>query len=169
MKYTNELTESLKDFFGWNKARVECLAQIILSLFCVKTVNLTDLATGFKRKAKLESCYTRLKRFFREFKIDYDAVAKFLFNLFVNKGEKCFIAIDRTNWDFGIKKINILMLALTYRGIAIPIYWKLLGKKGNTNTQERIEILNRFIANFGLKVVGGIYSPLEFEIVLILY
>ncbi len=48
------------------------------------------------------------------------------------------------------KKINILMLSIVYKGIAIPLYWDLLDKRGNSNTDERISLLEKFINNFGV-------------------
>ncbi len=49
----------------------------------------------------------------------------------------------------GKRNINILMLAIVYRGIAIPILWTLLNKRGNSDTKERIALIQRFIAIFG--------------------
>jgi hypothetical protein len=162
MEYINELSNSLKVYLGWHKSRLDCVAQIIFSLLITRTVNLSELSTAFKGKAKQESSYIRLKRFFRGFVIDYDRLAEFIFWLFVEKDKKCYLTIDRTNWYFGSKKINIFMLAITYRGIAIPIFWRMLPKKGNTNTCERIELLNRFIKVFGKEIIGGILADREF-------
>ena len=63
---------------------------------------------------------------------------------------------------WGEKNINILVLAVVYRGIAIPIYWTLLNKRGNSNYRERIELLNRFIKNFGQKHILAILADREF-------
>ncbi|BCR40537.1 hypothetical protein KHAB170019_13600 [Acinetobacter baumannii] len=40
------------------------------------------------------------------------------------------------------------MLAIVYRGM-IPILWTLLNKRGNSDTKERIALIQRFIAIFG--------------------
>ena len=34
-------------------------------------------------------------------------------------------------------------------GCALPIYWLELASRGNSNTRERIELLDRFIVKFG--------------------
>ena len=47
------------------------LALFLIALLRVKTVNLVEIATGFAGKAKTESNYKRLQRFFREFELDY--------------------------------------------------------------------------------------------------
>jgi hypothetical protein len=41
----------------------------------LKTVNLAEIATGFSGKAKVESHYKRLQRFFRGFNVDYKSIA----------------------------------------------------------------------------------------------
>jgi hypothetical protein len=59
------------------------------------------------------------------------------------------LALDRTNWMLGCFAINFLVLSVVHQGIAFPIFWTFLPKKGNSNTKERIELLNRFIDHFG--------------------
>jgi hypothetical protein len=50
----------------------------LIALFRVKTVNFSELATGLMGSAKTESNYKRLQRFFREFDLDYYAIAKLI-------------------------------------------------------------------------------------------
>ena len=38
MKNINELMKSLNKYFGWNKFRIECFAQMLLGLISVRTV-----------------------------------------------------------------------------------------------------------------------------------
>jgi len=33
-----------------------------------------------------------------------------------------YLALDRTNWKWGKKNINIFTLAIAYKGVAIPVY-----------------------------------------------
>jgi Transposase DDE domain len=72
------------------------------------------------------------------------------------------LTLDRTNWQWGKKNINILMLAVVYKGIAIPIYWLLLNNKGNSNTKERIALLKRFIKRFGKTRIIRLLADREF-------
>jgi hypothetical protein len=58
------------------------------------------------------------------------------------------LSLDRTNWSFGQCQINILCLGVVYQGIAIPLVWTMLEKKGNSNTAERMDLLDRFEADF---------------------
>jgi Transposase DDE domain len=54
------------------------------------------------------------------------------------------------------------MLAVVYKGIAIPIYWVLLNKKGNSNTRERIALMKRFIKHFGTQNIIRVLADREF-------
>jgi len=56
------------------------------------------------------------------------------------KGEKWILTMDRTNWKFGKANINFLVLGVAYKGMAIPLFWYLLDKRGNSNYSERILI-----------------------------
>lgn len=54
------------------------------------------------------------------------------------------------------------MLSITYKGIAIPLFWSLLDKKGNSNTAERIALIERFIVQFGKNKMKGLLADTEF-------
>ena len=62
-----------KSFAGWHGARLNFLALFLIALLRVKTINLVELATGFRSNVKIESSYKRLQRFFRNNEIEnYD-------------------------------------------------------------------------------------------------
>lgn len=81
--------------------------------------------------------------------VGFDHVAWFVMKLFGFLEADYYLTFDRTSWQWGKKDINILMLAVVYKGIAIPVYWMLLNKQGNSSTRERIALLKRFIREFG--------------------
>ena len=76
MNQINLLRRTLKPLLGWHGARLSFLALFIIALLRVKTINLVELATGFRSHAKSESSYKRLQRFFRHFDVEQDAIAK---------------------------------------------------------------------------------------------
>jgi len=162
MKHINELERRLNDYFDWNKARMSCFAKMLLALFVSGTVNLQKIAVAFDSEAHIASRYKRLQRFFSLFKIDMNILARFIFSIFFSKEDKLYLTIDRTNWYWGKKKINILTLGICYEGIAIPIFWKLLDKGGNATSKEHIEVIERFIKVFGKEQVVGILADREF-------
>ena len=75
------LRQTLKPLLDWHGARLGFLAMFLIALLRVKTVNLGELATGFRSNAKTESSYKRLQRFFRDFDLDYSLIAKAVVNL----------------------------------------------------------------------------------------
>ena len=58
------------------EVRLSFLALFFIVLLRVKTVNLVELATGFRNNGKTESSYKRLQRFFASFDWDYSLIAK---------------------------------------------------------------------------------------------
>lgn len=172
------MTHSLKEklsHLGWNKARLMLLSQFILSLIKTrfevkvlrsktltsKTVNLTEVALAFEGKAKVSSNYKRLQRFLRSFEIDFTVIAK-LIACWLPK-EVWILCLDRTNWKLGTVNINILVLAVAYKGIAIPLFWTLLNKRGNSNTQERKDLMERFLSTFPIDQIKYLTADREFK------
>src|SRR6185312_16318555 len=156
MKHINELADSLNGYFNWNKARIHCFTKLLFALFAVKTINLVELSSVFQSNAKQDSRYKRLQRFFRGFCIDFNQIATFVFRLFFLQNSQWYLTIDRTHWQLGKAVINIFMLAVVYKGVAIPLYWSLFRKKGNTDTKERIDLIEKFISNFGIDKIAGL-------------
>ena len=54
------------------------------------------------------------------------------------------------------------MLAVVYKGAAIPVYWLPLNKRGNSNWRERIVLMKRFIHPFGQDRIKGLLADREF-------
>jgi len=52
--------------------------------------------------------------------------------------------------------------SVRYKNVAIPLFWRALGKCGNSTAQERIEILKRFITCFGKAVISDFCGDREF-------
>ena len=157
------LSIELRKHFDWHGARINFLANFLIALFKVKTVNFTQLATAFscKKTTNIDSHYKRIQRFFRFFVIDeYEhgkAIASFIF-----PGKKWILTLDRTNWLYGEKNINILTLGLAHKGMAFPLLYDFLNKKGNSNTEERKRILLKFLSIFGGALINYLTADREF-------
>lgn len=162
MEHISELRDSLNIHFGWNKARMTCFVKMLLALIVAQTVNLSKMAPIFSSEAKKLSRYRRMQRFFAWFVIDYDIIASFIFRLLFVAGGKWVLTMDRTNWKWGKSNINILTLGIAYKGTAIPIYWELLDKRGNSDTEERIALIKKFIQTFGKENIAELLCDREF-------
>ena len=127
----------------------------------MKTVNLAELATGFRTQAKTESNYKRLQRFFSQFDLDYAVIARVIVGL-MNIPQPWVLSLDRTEWSYGNTRVNIFMLGLVYQGIAYPLVWKMLEKKGNSNSDERMDLLDRFQEIFPEARIAYVCADREF-------
>jgi len=161
MKDIRSLEQTLSDNLPWNKARIKCVTRFLLALYAVQTVNRSRLATAFSGRAKEESNYKRLQRFLREFELPYAQLAQFVVKLLGVEGPDV-LALDRTDWKVGAVHLNILMLAIVYRGIAFPVVWLVLPCGGNSRTDDRIALLEIFIDLFGAHQIELLLGDREF-------
>lgn len=162
MTATHLLGKELKRFLPWHQARIDCLSRLIVALIQVRTVNLTQLSLAFETTVQSESVYQRLKRFFRHHCIETDQIAQ-LVSRWLDLGDHWVLCLDRTNWQLGQKPINLLVLSVAYHGVAIPLMWSVLEKKGNSSTAERIALMERFVHSFGIERIGCLTADREFR------
>jgi hypothetical protein len=162
MELSDGLRTILKGRLGWSKSRLDCFISLLLALICAKRMNLTQLVLHFNDKASPKSRYRRLQRFFQLVVFDYNALAHLIMEMLGFHGKSYYLTLDRTNWKWGQSNLNILTLAIVYKGIAVPIYWLVLNKQGNSNQRERIALLQRFIRQFGRHKILGVLADREF-------
>jgi hypothetical protein len=148
-------------YFPWHKARVKFISAFILSVIKLTTVNFTKLANALNGKAKKKSNYRRIQRFFAEFDLSYDLVADLILHLLPVKSDFT-ISMDRTTWNFGKLTINILTAGIVYEGVAFPIAWMLLPKTGNSNTPERIQVMQRLLRRVDKDLIETVVADREF-------
>ncbi len=129
MTHFNELHLILNKYLKWNKSHVKCFTLIMLALIVKQTCNLSSASKALPITCLPQSFYRRIQRFFADQYFDYRQISQLIFNIFLF--DKVQLTLDRTNWKWGKRDINILMLAIVYRGIAIPIVWTLLNKPGH--------------------------------------
>ena len=146
---------------GWNLARVKFFVLFISVLCKVQTVGFEKLATAFDSKADTSSSLRRIQWFMAAYLLDTDLIFRLIFRLLPHKSP-CRLAMARPNWKFGQQNINILVIAVVYHGVAFPLLFKLLPKFGNSNTRERIELIERFIRLFGSASLDCLTANREF-------
>src|SRR6056297_4208175 len=144
-----------------NLARIKLMSMFISALCKVQTVGFEKLANAFDAKASSASSLRRIQRFMAQFYLDSNLIARLIFSLLPEK-ENLKLSIDRTNWKFGKTDINIFMLGVTYKGVAFPLLFKMLDKRGNSNCDERIDLVNRFIRLFGTSCIDCLMADREF-------
>jgi hypothetical protein len=157
------LFETLTQIFGdkMNLARIKFFGLFICALCKVQTVCFEKLAVGFDCPAKVDSSLRRIQRFMAEYILDTQLIARFIFALLPHKPPYR-LTMDRTNWKFGSTDINILVLAVVYQGVAFPVLYKMMPKRGNSSTRERIVLLEEFIGLFGADSIECLLADREF-------
>jgi hypothetical protein len=161
MNQVTQLRNALRPHLCWHGARLSFLAAFLIALLRVKTVNFTELATAFSGKAQTDSHYKRLQRFFRQYEMDYAEIAQTVVAL-MSIPEPWVLSIDRTEWKFGDCVFNILMLGIVHEGVAFPVAWTLLDKRGNSNRHERMELFNDFLEHFRDRKIACLCADREF-------
>lgn len=129
-----------------NLARLKCLILLLSGMLRHRTVNLTILATENLSGAKNESCYRRFQNFFLQSSLSITAVGGFILSKIPKPQQGWVLSMDRTNWKYGKRHINILTVGVIVNNIAIPIAWKVLPqktKRGNSHTRHRKAIISK--------------------------
>jgi hypothetical protein len=144
-----------------NLARVRLMCLFITALCKVKSVNYSKISSGFASASLSSSCFRRVQRFMSEVELPMKCVATLIFKL-LPRQDSLVLIMDRTNWKFGSRNINILMIGISYRNVAIPLMFKMLDKRGNSNSDERITLMNDFIGWFGRDCISCLLADREF-------
>lgn len=131
----NELIKSLNIVKG--KTHQEFSTKLILAMIESRSVHYSRLAEEIDENIELASIERKVERYFKEVSIDYYSLAVFLIS-FIHH-DSLVISVDRTEWDFGKLRINVLCAAICVGKMAIPFYFELLdNNSGNSNYADRI-------------------------------
>jgi Transposase DDE domain len=114
------------------------LIQVVQS---IKEVTLESIATKLAMPIKFESRRKKVQRFLSDDEWDLDNIWLPLVVAWikgsVNQNNIIYLAIDRTKWQSN----NILLVSMIWRKRAIPIYWKILDKQGNSTLENQQLVL----------------------------
>jgi hypothetical protein len=107
----------------------------------LKTVRLEELARRFPCPIQLRSRVKKLQRFLSlpQFNIQtlwFPILKSWLDNEW-NLKQMIYLVIDRSQW----RETNLLMVSLVYNHRAIPVYFSLLSRKGNSNLEQQKQVL----------------------------
>lgn len=142
--------------------RLETMSWLVAQVVRVGTVSLWRLAAHMESRAQTRSVHRRLERFFQHVRLDGDGVARLIVAAMGLSGKPWRLVLDRTNWKFGQSEHNILMLGVVLEGVCVPLFWTMLDKTGNTNAEERIDLLARLMACFPDQSLSCVIGDREF-------
>ena len=139
------------------KAQYKTLQILVWLLNCQKTVKIERLAACFPLPIKYESRRKHIQRFLTLTSLSLPLFCFPIIKLIIEKefksGSRLIITLDRTQW----KDNNVLVIAVIYKKRAIPIYWKILEKKGSTNLREQQAVIKpvlRLLKKYELVFLG---------------
>jgi hypothetical protein len=132
-----------------------------MAVIVVRGVTVNTVASVLNPKVLPESNEKRIGRFFRKVEIEGESFARLMLALLPEKNSLVF-TLDRSTWELGSVCINILMLGVAYKGLAFPLLWVSLDKKGNSDTAERLELLDRLLTLVDAQAVEAIVADREF-------
>lgn len=176
MEHLNELKNIFAQYYNWSVYRIDFFGILISAIVRSRSVNMQKVAENIESRAKISSNYRRIQRVFKDQFVDLDMTARLMSTILPND-EKWILTMDRTNWKLGTSNVNLLVLGVAYQGMAIPLLWKfltkkdkdeqikdkeLIGKRGNSDYQERRELIEKFIHIFGKNRIQALTADREF-------
>lgn len=157
------LVETLSQHFSLSKSCLTTLGVMIIALVNGRTVNLSHISSQFPGSSLQASNYRRLQRFFQYVRLDQDSIAKIIMGVLkLSRGQHQYLALDRTSWTLGNKDINVLVLAIITRRFRVPLFWTFLDHRGNSNTKQRIDLIQRYVSLFGSSSIDMLLADREF-------
>lgn len=98
--------------------------------------------------ASVIACIQRIRRFLSNKKLSPLIIVVPLLPLMrplLSKLPEIVLTMDRTDWEKRRKYINILSVAVSYKGRAIPLFWIVLDRKGNSSFEHWKQVLTPVI------------------------
>lgn len=149
--YSKHLTKQ------FNYPQYLILSILINLLQNLKTVQLEELARRFPYPIQLRSRVKKLQRFLSLAQFNIKTLWFPILISWVKEewksGEVMYLVMDRSQW----RAINLLMVSIVYDQRAIPVYFTLLPKKGNSNLAQQQQVLSpslKLLKDYKLIVLG---------------
>lgn len=145
----------------WHKKRQEFVDLIISGMINSRSVQFWEIAEGIDKPIKTESLERRIQDFFEKVSFDYQALMRYFLS-FVHH-DKLSLSIDRTEWDFGLTRINILCVIASIGKMGVPLYFELLdNNSGNSHTEDRIKLFKEIVKLIGVERIEWLVMDREF-------
>lgn len=138
----DSLFAQLSPHFPIDQRRLTVLTALILAMIEGRTVCLYKLVSWVRLPGSEETLYQRLKRFVQfDWSDQQQLIAKFILKHLQDEPELIMI-MDRTNWTWGQRDLNFLILSVMWRSFSFPIAWTLLPHGGSSHTTIRTALLS---------------------------
>lgn len=156
--------EKIKEIFELEQRKSKKLVSLFKAILKSRSSNLSKVSLNISSQNKALSDYRGVQRFFASTELDENKVAKLIMKLLSLSKEELILILDRTYWMRGKTHLNFLYLSVFIKGYGIPIYFKILpDKKGHSSVEDRKELLNNFINQFGRNRIKYVVADREFD------
>jgi len=155
------LTSRICSVFSMHPSRRKTLAALIYGVMDSSNVQHISLSR-YLSTPQPQNALRRIERFFQHQSLKCSDAALAMISLlkFTGNFDLC---LDRTNWKFGQKNINYLVLSWRVNSqVSLPLLAVELDKAGNSNTQERVDLLEQFGELFGFERIKSLLADREF-------
>ncbi|MGL5076777.1 MAG: IS4 family transposase [Waterburya sp.] len=149
--YSKHLTKQ------FNYPQYLILSILINLLQNLKTVQLEELARRFPYPIQLRSRVKKLQRFLSLAQFNIKTLWFPILISWVKEewksGDVMYLVMDRSQW----RVVNLLMVSIVYNQRAIPVYFTLLPKKGNSNLAQQQQVLSpslKLLKDYKIIVLG---------------
>lgn len=139
----------LRDCFGeLGDLKFAALSFVLSCILKARTCNLYRAADFAHGNTSFGGNYARLLRFFATGLGEslLRGVFRAVLRLALQSGAPCCLAMDRTDWQSGGTWRNLLVIGLSFRGHLVPLVWTDIGRRGNSEAETRLELLDRLAA-----------------------
>lgn len=146
-----DLFRTLQAHFDIDPRRLIVLCALILAMIKTRSVVLWRFVPIVRLGGSQDTVYKRLKRFLK-YSLSQTLIARFVL-AFMEDEQQLLLILDRTNWKWGQQDINILILSVYWRSFSFPLAWQLIPHGGNSNSEQRIALLEQVTPLLGSKTV----------------
>lgn len=157
----SKILSGIDDYISVSKSGLSTLKQLCIGLYEAGTVNLQEVCSRFKL-GKFASNTRKVERFFKDKSLDDIEVMRYIIDNLFKKDEQLTLAIDRTDWSFGQTRHNLLIISVLYEKTAVPLVTLSLEKKGNSNCDQRVMLLDKILLAIPRHRIKAIIGDREF-------
>lgn len=134
---------------------------MLTAVLQAKDVRHAELAQRLPGDAKVSSQIRRVERFFDQHPLDQLDLARLVLTLLTDTKPRTFL-LDRTNWQLGSQHVNVLVLAVCWRGVAVPLLFELLPHGGSSDQAIRQQLLDDALTLLSVRQIAVVIADREF-------
>lgn len=152
---------NLSEYLSSSRSVIKMVNALCIGLIEAGTVNLKEICARFKTGTE-KTNYRAIQRFFEQKSLHDSDVINYVINNLFSNDEKLTLAIDRTDWEFGETRHNLLIVSVLYANTAVPLMTLPLERKGNSNPAQRMHLLDTILSIIPRHRIKAIIGDREF-------